>query len=336
MVLLPLLLGGAGIYLLLPRPGKRTGLAGALACGLALLLAGALLVHWGPLPVENILFYIFAAIAIAGGGLLVTQRNPVHAALSFALVVLSTCGLFLLQAAPFLMAATTIIYAGAIIVTFVFVIMLAQQAGLSDADHRSREPALACIAGFVLLGALLFVLHGTYTTRSLDNLLERTAAARNQDTVDSMRRTLGDPDNFLSAYRDEAANFRVPLPMATDMENAANELQLALRKEGLSADQVRGHLDRVYDAGWQARQRLGSLDAPPPVVPSFDRLPKNAQGEPIRDRAGQVALPHENVAHLGRLLFTDYLLAVELGGTLLLAATIGAIAIAGRRTEGLR
>ena len=39
----------------------------------------------------------FAAIAIVAGAMLVTQRNPVHAALSFAMVVLSTCGLFLLQ-----------------------------------------------------------------------------------------------------------------------------------------------------------------------------------------------------------------------------------------------
>ena len=59
--------------------------------------------------------------------MLVTQQNPARAALSFALVVLSTCGLFLLLAAPFLMAATIVIYAGAIVVTFLFVIMLAQQ-----------------------------------------------------------------------------------------------------------------------------------------------------------------------------------------------------------------
>ena len=58
---------------------------------------------------------------------------------SFALVVLSSCGLFLLQAAPFLMAATIIVYAGAIVVTFLFVIMLAHQEGPSDADYRSRE-----------------------------------------------------------------------------------------------------------------------------------------------------------------------------------------------------
>ena len=44
------------------------------------------------------------------------------------MVVLSTCGLFLLNAAPFLMAGTVIIYAGAIIVTFLFVLMLAHSA----------------------------------------------------------------------------------------------------------------------------------------------------------------------------------------------------------------
>src|SRR6202007_2809329 len=110
-------------------------------------LAGWLLIRSGGLHADTVLFYAFSAVALVGGALLVTQRNPVHAALSFALVVLSTCGLFLLQAAPFLMAATIIVYAGAIIVTFLFVIMLAQQEGRSDADQRTREPFLASLAG---------------------------------------------------------------------------------------------------------------------------------------------------------------------------------------------
>src|SRR5207248_9683368 len=96
------------------------------------------------------------------GGMMMTQKNAVDAALSFALVVLSTCGLYLLQAAPFLMAATIIIYAGAIVVTFLFVIMLAQQEGVSNADQRSREPFLASLAGCILLASLLCVLHKTY------------------------------------------------------------------------------------------------------------------------------------------------------------------------------
>ena len=159
LFVLPLLAGAAAVYLLLPRPRAYPVLWGALLGVAALGLAGWLVVGFGVLTPESFLFYVFSAVAVAFGGLLVTQRNPARAALAFALVVLSTCGLFLLLAAPFLMAATIIIYAGAIIVTFLFVLMLAQQEGPSDADARSREPMLASIIGFVLLGALLYVLH---------------------------------------------------------------------------------------------------------------------------------------------------------------------------------
>ena len=72
---------------------------------------------------------------------------------------------------------------------------------------------------------------------------------------------------------------------------------------------------------------LSDLSGPPSSTPP---------GELRRDAGGRPALPAENAAYLGRSLFTDYLLAVELAGTLLLVATIGAIAIAGRRAEGLR
>ena len=68
------------------------------------------------------------------------QRNPARGAIAFAFVILNTCGLFLLLAAPFLMAATVIIYAGAIIVTFLFVLMLSNVRSVSDENDRSREP----------------------------------------------------------------------------------------------------------------------------------------------------------------------------------------------------
>jgi NADH:ubiquinone oxidoreductase subunit 6 (subunit J) len=58
-------------------------------------------------------------------------------------------------------------------------------------------------------------------------------------------------------------------------------------------------------------------------------------GELRRDeKTGRPQLPHENSTYLGRSLFTDYLLPVELGGTLLLVAAVGAIAIAQRRGRG--
>lgn len=77
----------------------------------ALLLGGVWLIQAGGFHAETVLFYVFSAIGLISGTLLITQHNPARAAISFALVILSTCGLFLLLAAPFLMAATIIIYA---------------------------------------------------------------------------------------------------------------------------------------------------------------------------------------------------------------------------------
>jgi hypothetical protein len=77
----------------------------------------------------------------------------------------------------------------------------------------------------------------------------------------------------------------------------------------------------VQQRPW-ARQNVGRLSPPP-----RDRLSPFA-GTPA-NQPGQ-ALSSDNVAGLGRTLFSDYLLAVELGGTLLLVATIGAIAITQR------
>src|SRR5262245_18836340 len=112
-IALPVLLGLAAICLLLPRPRGYPGLAGAILAVVARLAVLWFLIRGGGADAETVLFYTFAGIAIMAGGLLVTQRNAARAALSFTLVVLATCGLFLLQAAPFLMAATIIVYAGA-------------------------------------------------------------------------------------------------------------------------------------------------------------------------------------------------------------------------------
>ena len=89
----------------------------------------------------------------------ITSRNPIFSALWFALVLLANSGLYLLQDAEFLAAATIIVYAGAIIVTFLFVIMLAQPRGTAAYDRYSREPMMACLAGVILAGTLVGTLH---------------------------------------------------------------------------------------------------------------------------------------------------------------------------------
>ncbi len=314
---LPLIAGALAVYWLLPRPRAYPAVWGAAAGALALLLAGGLLVQTGSIWEETLLFYLFSGVTIVAGVLLVTQHNPARAALSFALVILATCGLFLLLAAPFLMAATIIIYAGAIVVTFLFVIMLAQQEGLSDADARSREPLLSTLTGFVLLGALLYVIRSGSDSKPVREL-NATLAALHAAPRDE---TLGDEEKEALKQRTREAVQNLGF---TDL------LQRAEGFEITQADLLPG-LEGVI---LLARERL-TLAPPGPGTPMSD-LSGPAPSTPREDirrnpRTGVPELPAENTAYLGRSLFTDFLLPVELGGFLLLVATVGAIAIAQRR-----
>jgi NADH-quinone oxidoreductase subunit J len=226
-----LALMACGVWWLMPRTVRLPKIV-----GLLLAIGGA---DWlvyqlnasGP-SAQRVLFAAFATAAILSAILMITNRNPVYSALWFALATLAVCGLFLMQSAPFLAAATVIVYAGAIVVTFVFVIMLAQQSGATVYDQRSRQPLLATVFGVLLLGALMAMLK----------------------------------------------------------ESTAEDMHLA--------------------------------DAQPPVAAA------NVLSHPAKNAQLGTMLG------LGRSLFGDYLFAVELAGTLLLVATIGAIAIVPRRRGG--
>ncbi len=339
-IVLPLLAGGAAIFLLLPRPRAYPVVWGAALGLLALVLGGVLLTRSSTVTPETILFWAFSAVGIASGGLLVTQHNPARAALSFALVVLSTCGLFLLLAAPFLMAATIIIYAGAIIVTFLFVIMLAQQVGLSDADDRSREPLLASVTGFVLLGTLLFVLQ-RYDVRiqeGMHDIDEVTGKAKQLAELNSK--------DAHSRRRGQAGYGGRPVP-----ESQTPLPRPSLGGSGRAGGQHRGGVVQHRTQGVEhgrvesssarpGRRRRGrsassGLAAAAGKAPlsNLSGAPPTVQAEHVRrDQADLPRMPAENSAYLGRALFTDFLLPVELGGSLLLVATVGAIAIAFRRS----
>jgi NADH-quinone oxidoreductase subunit J len=106
------------------------------------------------------MFWFFAGGAILSSVFMITSRDPVYAALWFAMATLGACGLFMLAGAPFLAAATIIVYAGAIIVTFLFVIMLAQQQGRSFYDQRARTPVMSILASLLMLGAILWSYRG--------------------------------------------------------------------------------------------------------------------------------------------------------------------------------
>lgn len=156
-----LALGGVGVGLALPSRGTRPqvvgGLLAAVAAGLIILVLT--LNAGGDHPV--IFFYIFGIIALGAALRVITHSRPVYAALWFIMVVLASSGLLLLLSAEFMTMALVIVYAGAILITYLFVIMLATQAPEEDEvevlleyDTTAREPIAATVAGFVLLAVL--------------------------------------------------------------------------------------------------------------------------------------------------------------------------------------
>ncbi|NOZ78136.1 MAG: NADH-quinone oxidoreductase subunit J [Acidobacteria bacterium] len=102
-----------------------------------------------------IVFYVLAVLAVAGGVGVITFKNPVHSALSLLGTFLAVAGLFVLRHAEFLAAVQLLVYAGGIMVLFLFVIMLVNVKRVSpESAFLSRRAPLAVIGG-VVLGALI-------------------------------------------------------------------------------------------------------------------------------------------------------------------------------------
>ena len=269
MTVVGLVLWAVGVLWLMP--GKQAGSTRPKIPGLLFTAAGlfAFCLSCGKPQTQladEVMFWVFAVSALLCGVLMITAKNPVYAALWFALATLATCGLFLLQSAPFLAAATIIVYAGAVIVTFLFVIMLAQQSGAAGYDQKSGQSVMATISAFVLLGAVAMTLQQEKLEIGVPVVVAKAKGAGTSAAANS--------ENMISM---------VPAP--TDSLSPSSEAKAPAKPGNL----------------------LSAAD------------PDHAVGD---------------LKGLGRSLFSDYLFAVELAGTLLLVASIGAIALAPRREQG--
>lgn len=163
----------AGLATWLLLPGKRE--AAIRSIGGVILLAtglvfGAILVRWtAAWGGMSFYFWAFSAIALFASVRVITHTKPVYSALYFVLTVFATAGLFVLMWAEFMAAALVLIYAGAILITYVFVIMLASEATtgtvgakadsfISEHDAVSRSPLMASFTGFAIAGLLVFLI----------------------------------------------------------------------------------------------------------------------------------------------------------------------------------
>ena len=160
------LLGAVGLWLMLPRAsawGRSLGAVLALA-SLGMLFTLVFGVgHWA----ANGAFYVLAAVTVVSAAATITMRKPVYSAVWFALTLLGTAGLFLLQGAQFLAVATVVVYAGAILVTFLFVLMLADPRGRAPYDRVSWEAMVSAASGAVLVGMLSMTLTGVLRAEDL-------------------------------------------------------------------------------------------------------------------------------------------------------------------------
>ena len=98
-----------------------------------------------------LVFFACAALAIIGAVALILAREPVHSALSLVVVMVSLAVLYLLLGAPFVAAVQILVYAGAVMVLFVFVIMLLNAGEEERTDFSKLAKWIGLPLGFVLL-----------------------------------------------------------------------------------------------------------------------------------------------------------------------------------------
>jgi NADH-quinone oxidoreductase subunit J len=140
---------------------------------------------------ESILFYVFGAIAVLASALVIGQSNPMYSVLLLVASFGAISGLYVLLDAPFIAVIQIIVYAGAIMVLFLYVVMLLnapqEDAGEWDQLHPLRRPGMArfgAILATVLVAQLAWALW-----RSLE--LREAVGGRVENGVVSSVRTIG-------------------------------------------------------------------------------------------------------------------------------------------------
>ena len=308
-------LGAIGVAMALPRKGPSlaviggiiaAGAAGLVVLGLTLAAlpseglgeGGLLEGNFGDLP--NVYFHLFGVLALASALRMITHKRPVYAALYFILTIVASSGLYVLLSAEFMAFALIIIYAGAILITYLFVIMLATQAPseeepdrLSEYDAVSREPIAATAVGFVLLGVITTLMFNGVPTlqpsrseASSEATLELFAGKWEADLVDNLRDALLIDETEQVAITEGTAELEIT---AGDPESPVSVL--------------------VTSPAGDSRR----VAVPYELVPDTMRV--------------------NNVERLGRNLLAQHPMTIEIAGVILLMAMLGATVLARKQVD---
>ncbi|MFA7235600.1 MAG: NADH-quinone oxidoreductase subunit J [Phycisphaeraceae bacterium] len=289
-------LGALAVWLVMPstgsnfrKPRKLGALLGLAALGGGLMF---LLKQAGDQPGPDVFYYVFTAIAAIAAVRVITHPRPVYAALYFVLVVLAVAGLFIVLEAEFMAFALVIIYAGAILVTYLFVIMLAtlpQAVGEEEKapayDRVAREPFSSVVLGFALLAVLGHVIFSAKPGE-----LQPTQRYASKGDV---------------------------VTVVNDMPKRAMKVLVA--HDLLPADVPGAKGVRLWAAGDRKIVAvIGDKDAAVDI---------ELNDELRAELAGQIA----NIDRVGLALFESHPLGIELAGVILLLSMVGAIVIGKKR-----
>jgi len=104
-----------------------------------------------------IAFYLFAAVAVLSGMMVIGARNPVHSVLFLILAFFNSAGLFVLMGAEFLAMILVVVYVGAVAVLFLFVVMMLDINFVALREGFLRYLPIGAVVGLILLAELVFV-----------------------------------------------------------------------------------------------------------------------------------------------------------------------------------
>lgn len=315
-----LAVGALGVSIALPRPRVNPQILGVVLGGVAL---GGLFLSMGlKAGVEQspgLYFYVFSAIALGSALRVISHARPVYSALYFIMTILSSSALYLLLHAEFMAFALIIIYAGAIVITYLFVIMLAEQApsddelgSMADYDRFSREPMIATGVGFVLLGLLTVMLAEGFGNGEMPSQADRGPRASLLELMP--KKVLGSLDRIGAME----GLVRPPLDqVATTLDIEGWTIGLAVKNTDVFAQVVmRPDVAKLVGGEEAAAELAATL-----VGGQMVRL-----GLPA-------SLREENIDGVGFALIAEHPMALELAGVILLMAMLGAVVLARKQIE---
>ncbi|TMJ56932.1 MAG: NADH-quinone oxidoreductase subunit J [Alphaproteobacteria bacterium] len=122
------------------------------------------------------MFYVFAALAVASGVMVVSSRNPVHSVLFLILAFFNAAGLFVLIGAEFLAMILVIVYVGAVAVLFLFVVMMLDIDFVQLRSGFVRYLPIGALVGFILLAELVLVIGSWVVALAVPSVTATSAA----------------------------------------------------------------------------------------------------------------------------------------------------------------